>query len=119
MDKKFIKKIKKELEKERKIIIKELKRFASQDAKPRGDFDTLFPDIGDQQDENAIEVTLYGNTLPVEYNLETRLQNIEKALERIKNNEYGKCRVCKQQISQARLEIIPESDLCIKCKTRI
>ncbi len=117
MNKKFIKQIKSELKKEKKIILKELKRFAKQDTNPSNDFDTIFPNIGDKQDENAIEVTLYGNTLPVEHNLEIRLENINKALKRIKNNQYGKCKACGQQINLARLKIMPESDLCIKCKT--
>jgi len=117
-NKKFLKKIKKSLEKEKKALYKELKRFTTQDQKPENDFDTIFPDLGQQQDENAIEVTLYGNTLPIEHNLENRLLNINKAIERIKTKEYGTCKICSHQISQARLEIMPETDLCIKCKQK-
>jgi RNA polymerase-binding transcription factor DksA len=113
-----LKKIRKQLEKEKKLIKKELKRFAREDKKVKGDFDTIFPDLGSQQDANAMEVRIYGDTLPVEYNLELRLQAIERALQRIKENRYGICTKCKKPIEPKRLEIIPETEVCIKCKQR-
>ena len=118
LNKKFLKKIKKILEKEKKDLRKELNKLAKKDTKPKGDFDTIFPNLGQQQDDNAIEVTLYGNTLPIEHNLETRLLNAEKALLAIKNKKYGICKACNKEISQARLEIMPETELCIKCKQK-
>ena len=117
-NKKFLKKIKKSLEKEKKDLRKELNKIAKKDVHPKGDFDTIFPNLGQHQDENATEVTLYGNTLPIEHNLETRLLNTEKALLDIKNKKYGICKACRKEISQARLEIMPETDLCIECKQK-
>ncbi len=45
------------------------------------------------------------------------LKKIEKAIEKIENNEYGTCEACGQQIELKRLEARPVTDLCIECKT--
>lgn len=109
-----LKKIKKQLEQEKRALKKELKKFAKE--KSKGDYQTVFPDLGSAQDDNALETALYSDILPVEHNLELRLQLIEKALVRIKNKTFGICTKCKKPISAKRLEIIPETDLCLKCK---
>lgn len=45
------------------------------------------------------------------------LKKIEKAIEKIENNEYGICEACGQVIEIKRLEARPVTDLCIECKT--
>lgn len=49
--------------------------------------------------------------------LEVRLQAIEHALQRATQGTYGTCENCVQSIDPARLEIMPETTLCIHCKT--
>lgn len=44
-----------------------------------------------------------------------RMTNIQKALKRIKDGEFGNCIECNEVIGKARLEAIPEAELCIKC----
>jgi DnaK suppressor protein len=41
---------------------------------------------------------------------------IEEALARIKRGTYGVCEVCRQPISEARLEAVPWTHLCRGCK---
>ena len=41
---------------------------------------------------------------------------IEEAWARIKRGTYGVCEVCKQPISEARLEAVPWTHLCRECK---
>lgn len=43
------------------------------------------------------------------------LHKIEKALEKIKNGTYGICEACGKKIEFNRLDIIPETELCMKC----
>ena len=45
----------------------------------------------------------------------SRLQQIERALERIEAGSYGTCVRCGSEIPKGRLEIVPESALCVKC----
>ena len=116
MEKQFIKKIEAQLLEEKKNLEEELKNFADKDKKTAGDYDTRFPSYGEEEDINAQEVSTYDNSLPVEYTLETTLQKVKAALERIKNGTYGKCKKCVKEISKERLEAYPVAELCIKCK---
>ncbi len=45
----------------------------------------------------------------------SELEQINIALARIEQNEYGNCTVCKKAISAERLEAIPYAERCIKC----
>lgn len=44
------------------------------------------------------------------------LLRIERALERIKNGQYGICENCEAPISLARLNVLPYATRCIKCQ---
>jgi DnaK suppressor protein len=44
-----------------------------------------------------------------------RLREIDDALERVRLGTYGKCCECGQEISDARLEVIPYARFCIRC----
>jgi len=121
MFKKFsLKDIKKKLEKEKKAIEEELKSFAKKDEKLKGDWDTRFPywngeSGGSRLEKAADEVEEYSTLLPIEYSLETRLKDIDLALEKIKKGKYGKCEKCKKEIPEERLKIYPEARFCLKC----
>lgn len=115
MDKKDLKKFKKVLSQEAKRVTKELKKIAKEDTRPKGDFDTRFPEWGQSPDENALEVAMYEKTLPVEFALELRLKEIVEALDKIKKDQYGLCQNCHQTITMARLEALPEAKLCLNC----
>lgn len=60
-----------------------------------------------------------------EFNLELRtrnregklIHNIESALERINQKDYGYCEMCGEEIGLKRLEARPTAKLCIDCKT--
>jgi DnaK suppressor protein len=43
------------------------------------------------------------------------VQQIRKALNRIKDGSYGTCSVCGQPISAARLAVVPSADTCVVC----
>lgn len=44
-----------------------------------------------------------------------RIMQIDKALIRIKNGEFGTCEKCGEPIDKKRLEAIPYASLCIQC----
>lgn len=48
--------------------------------------------------------------------LEHKLHALEHALELESKGAYGVCEKCGQAIAPARLEIVPEATLCVKCK---
>ncbi len=121
MDKKTVEKFKIILEREKAEIEKQLKTFTKKDPHLKGDYDTEFPDLDSTQsaDEAAQEVSIYESSLPVEYTLELKLQDIDNALEKIKKGTYGICENCNEGIPIERLETKPEAKYCIKCKAKI
>jgi DnaK suppressor protein len=50
--------------------------------------------------------------------LKGQLDDVETALERIKEGSYGVCSNCGNPIAPERLEARPESTLCVTCKSR-
>lgn len=120
MNKKLQEELKEKLEKQKTSLEAELGKFASKDKELKGDWDTKFPEASKSSGSSALEdaadqVTEYSNLLPVEHNMELRLQDIDKALDKIKKNKYGKCEKCDKNIPEERLEIYPEATTCGKC----
>ncbi|UCC78852.1 MAG: TraR/DksA C4-type zinc finger protein [Candidatus Zixiibacteriota bacterium] len=44
------------------------------------------------------------------------LYHIDEALRRLRNNTYGKCVECGEDINRERLKAVPHARMCIKCK---
>jgi len=121
MNKKLVQKLKAKLEREKAKVEEQLKSFAKEDKKLKGDWDTIFPRWdgeagGAGLEKAADEVEEYSTLLPIEYNLELKLKNIDLALEKIKKGKYGVCEKCGQEIDEKRLKIYPEARFCLKCK---
>lgn len=121
MRKEFLEKQKLSLEKKKKELEKELKSFAKKDPQLKGNWNSNFPEFdgsetgGSRLEVAQDEVEEYLKRLPLEQAMELKLQLIEKALEKIKNNKYGKCEKCNKNISEKRLEACPEALCCVKC----
>lgn len=81
----------------------------------------------------AEDMTLDANDLPDEMDLASSeylqsftfrlrgrekafLEKIDRALQKIKDNNFGNCEECGEEIAIKRLEARPETSLCIKCK---
>lgn len=96
----------------------QLNLFAKKNAGIKNDYTTVFEEIGDSPEDNADEVTAYGDNLAIEHELEDNLTEIDKALTRLADGTYGFCQDCQQMISLERLEIMPEATLCIKCEEK-
>ncbi len=110
--------IKEKLRKEKSNIEEKLNDFAKKSNQNSGDWNTKFPDFEAKGvlDEEADEVEEYTSLLPIEKTLESKLQNIKKALDKIKKNKYGECENCKKEIEEKRLKLIPETKFCNECK---
>jgi len=120
MNNNLLKESKQKLEKQKTLLETELQKFATKDKKLKGDWDTKFPKVdgavgGQALEDAADQVEEYVNLLPVEHDMELRLQKINLALERIKKGTYGKCEKCNKKISEERLKVYPEAIECAKC----
>ncbi len=124
-DQNFLSKQKEKLEAEKISLEENLSSFAKKDPKLKGDWDTKYPNYGENEagnagegslDTEADEVEEYEKNLAVEHTLEERLAKVKNALVRIETNTYGKCANCREDIEAQRLEIMPEAELCLKCE---
>lgn len=121
MNKKLQKELKEQLEKNKEEFKKNLQSFAKEDKNLPGDWNARFPNREDEIGGAALEIAAdkveeYNTLLPIEHSLETRLQDINLALEKIKKGKYGKCENCDGEINEKRLKIYPEARLCMKCQ---
>lgn len=119
MNKKIIAKIKKELEKRKEKILKDLESFTREDKHAKDKHRTKFIDLGSATDDNAKEIEVYSTNLSVERVLENNLKDIEQALKRIEKGTYGICKYCSKEIGEKRLLARPVSSACIACKTKL
>ncbi len=117
MKEELLKELKQKLEQSKEALEKELQGFAKRDGKLKGDWQSRFPEFnGGSLEEAADEVEEYEARLPIEHNLELRLRDIDLALEKIKQGNYGKCESCGNKIPEERLKVFPEARLCLECK---
>ena len=115
-DPQFIAEIKEKLESEQERLNKDLQRFAHKNPQLAGDYDSDFPNYGDDRSENASEVAQYDTNLRVEQTMEKKLRDVMKALQRLNQGEYGICKYCKMPIEEGRLRARPMSGSCVSCK---
>lgn len=127
MANKNLKEFEEKLKKQKDILEKELSRFAKKDKNLKGDWDTKYPKAngatgGAALEDAADQVEAYANLLPIEYNMELRLQDINLALTKInpsagrqEKGKYGECENCGKNIDVERLKILPEARFCVKC----
>lgn len=78
-------------------------------------FRVLFKNFGSQDDEHAESVTTMDNNSSLEKNLEKALKEIDKALDKLDQGQYGICDLCGAKIEAQRLKIFPAANTCIKC----
>ena len=120
MENNFLEEIKKELKRKKNLLEQELKNFAKKDEKLEGDWDTKYPKFessaSNNLEEAADEVEEYSNLLPVEYSLETKLVDINKALDKVEKGNYGICEKCGKKIAVERLKVSPEAKNCLNCE---
>ncbi|MFA5124688.1 MAG: TraR/DksA C4-type zinc finger protein [Patescibacteria group bacterium] len=107
-----------QLEAKKAEIIKHLDAIGTRAEGDEVNFNADFPDYGNSQsiEDNASEVSDYATNLSLEHELEDNLHDVEKALKKIVEGTYGKCKHCGKEIEAGRLAIRPESTSCVSCK---
>ena len=118
--------LKRALTQEHARLVGELKGMARPDTAVAGEWHTQFPkfepvESGSHaaQDEEADEVEEYETRLAAEGSLETRLLEVNRALERIRLGIYGVCPVCKKPIPEERLYANPAAEYDIAHETQL
>ena len=115
MEKELLKKIKEGLLEEKAELEKELAEIAKKKGKK---FIPVYPEYGNDNEENAAEISEYEIHLALDKNLEKLLGDTIKALAKIESGTYGKCDSCGIDIIPERLEAYPSASLCINCQSK-
>jgi len=71
-----------------------------------------------KREEEATEALELEKRLVLEKRIKEQIVSVEHALHKYEEGTYGFCDNCGQPIDPARLEAIPEANLCIKCKAQ-
>ena len=114
-----IEKFKKLLEDERDFIEKELKTVSVKNPNLNEDWvpdvDTTSNSDGDEADRSEHSVD-YQKNIAITADLEKRLNNVNLALDKIKEGKYGICEKSGDPIEVKRLEANPAARTCINHK---
>lgn len=121
VEKGLLEELKTALEGDRTAVEQELQKIATKNDKIPGDWKSKFPfgnsDSGSASlERQADEVEEYTTRLPIEHNLEIKLQDVNSALDKIKKGKYGLCENCGHMIPIERLKIYPAAKLCLDCQ---
>jgi len=119
MNQEILAKIKTKLEEEKIRIQKDLGAFTHKDSGIKDNYNSDFPEFGNDEGENAAEVADYGDRLSLEHTLELQLRDVNKALDSIEKGKYGICKYCKKEIEEGRLLARPVSSSCVSCKKQL
>ena len=110
------KKIKEKLEKERDVLLEQMKGMGKFD-KETGEWETIpeeleFPETDENDKADRFED--FEARTSMMRTLEPRLNNILKALKGLNRESFGKCEICKKDIEMSRLEVNPAARTCKK-----
>jgi DnaK suppressor protein len=78
--------------------------------------ESLKVEVDPSADEGDPDLYEREKNLALLQTLEHRLQSLARALRQIDKGTYGICERCGQRIDPARLKIVPETTLCVRCK---
>jgi len=111
MDKKRLEVYKKKLTQRREELARGILR-TEQEGREADDDPTV--DLADKAANSYTKEFLFGQT----HNDRSQLQLVDDALQRIKNEEFGECVSCHQELQQKRLDAVPWTRYCITCQEK-
>lgn len=69
-----------------------------------------------KREEEATEALELEKRLALEKDIRDKLAEVEHTLSKFDEGTYGKCDICGESIEPARLEALPQANLCLSCK---
>lgn len=107
---------KKRLETEKARLESEMGHIGRKNPAVPNDWEPVPSEMGTESDlaDQADVVVNHENISAILGDLEARYDTILAALARIEKKTYGKCEVCGEVISEARLEADPSATTCVK-----
>ncbi len=118
MDQAVQEQIKQKLNERQKSLTAQLEGMTKEKTFNKDKVQAKWQDIGDKDEDNAVEVADWQDNISLERNLEINLEKIEKALQKMEDGKYGACETCQQPIEENRLLVYPEAQHCLKCHNK-
>lgn len=115
MDAKTLSTLRRLLEEERVRLVREIEEMEREgaenlsDATGENNYRDHMADQGTATFTRELDMGLVGNSKHL-------LEQVEKALARMDEGEYGTCQRCGKDVSVSRLKAVPSAELCIVCK---
>ncbi|MDP2684746.1 MAG: TraR/DksA C4-type zinc finger protein [bacterium] len=118
MDKDTKEQLKQKLVNEKHKIRELLEKMTNQKEFNKDKIQVTWNDMGDKEEDNAVEVANFQDNISLERDLEVNLEKIDNALEKIDNDDFGKCIKCGNDIKIERLIAYPEAEVCMSCASK-
>jgi len=112
MEKKRLEYYKKKLIARREELVRGIAR-TEQEGREADEDPTV--DLADKAANSYTKEFLFGQT----HNDRSLLELVDDALERIRENAFGECISCHQELQQKRLEAVPWTRYCIACQEKV
>src|SRR5262245_15214334 len=107
------------LEEEKKNLEAELASVGRRNPEIKGDWEAIGKNPDDEQNvdkaeegEVAENMQEFDDNRSILETLETKLSDVNEALQKIENGTYGKCDICGENIEEDRLEAEPTAKTC-------
>ncbi len=71
-----------------------------------------------KREEEATESFELEKRLALQRQKQEQLADVEQALDKFEKGTYGRCDICGNAISPARLEALPHARVCVECKAK-
>ena len=110
-----LKKLDESLAREEEQLIRQLQEFSVESPTVKGNLDVKVPEYGNDMYDNALEETDLERNFALKQELQTKLNSIRQAREKLKQGTYGACANCSSAIPEKRLKAVPYAILCMKC----
>ena len=94
----------------------ELSSVGHKNPEIKGDWSPSAPDLNNptaDPTDMADSIEEFEKNAAIEVELEAELMEVDVALNKIEAGTYGKCRICKAPIEEARLKANPAAQTCI------
>lgn len=116
LSEKFILEMKEVLLDEKRKLEEEMGVFTKKNPHIPGDTSTVFPQYGDEPEDNAHEVEDFITNKSLEEVLGKKLRDVSSALKRIEDGTYGICKFTGKPIGEKRLRARPTSSATVEAK---
>lgn len=73
--------------------------------------------VSSEPGSEALEYEGHERITLVKASLAKGLDQVKRAISRLRRGSYGKCENCSAKIDEKRLEAFPEATLCLKCES--